>query len=106
MASIALHHPHDDVRQLIEHTLGRLGHVTVLAGAEREAHLLIVEPASSADLEAATRLRESCPDLPIVCLSIVPAFGRALELAPAAYLVKPFTVAALRATVDEALAAA
>jgi CheY-like chemotaxis protein len=103
MAYIALRHPKDDVRQLIEHALLRLGHVTVPEHEEHHAHVLVVEPASEPDLEAAQRLREAHPDLPIVCISILPAFDEALELEPAAYLVKPFTIAGLRSTVEGVL---
>ena len=40
-----------------------------------------------------------------MCVSISPPFPEVLELRPAAYLVKPFTVAGLRATVESVLSA-
>jgi CheY-like chemotaxis protein len=103
VAYFALKHPPDDVKRLIEHALGRLGHTSVGAGEETRANLLVLEPASAPELEAARRLRETRPDLPIVCVSISPPFPEALELHPAAYLVKPFTVADLRTSVESAL---
>ena len=106
MAFIALRHPRDDVRQLIEHALGRLGHVTLEPAEEDRADVLVLEPASHEDLSAAQRLRTLRPDLPIVCVSIAPPFAEALALRPAAYLVKPFTVAGLRSTVEGVLEAA
>ncbi len=103
MALIAIREPQDDVRLLIEHVLGRLGHVTPGAGSEDRADLLIVEPASPLELAEARRLREARPDLPIVCVSIAPPSPEALALEPAAYLVKPFTIAELRSTVEGVL---
>ena len=103
MANIALRHPNDDVRQLIAHALSRLGHTILPESAEDDAHVLVVEPASRVDLDSAKDLREADPQLPIVCVSILPAFDEALDLDPAAYLVKPFTVAGLRSTVESVL---
>ena len=100
MAHIALRHPEGDVRRLIEPALSRLGHVIVVDEAQAGADVLVLEPASEPDLEAARLLRGARPDLPIVCVSIAPAFPEALELEPDAYLVKPFTVAGLRSTVE------
>jgi CheY-like chemotaxis protein len=105
MAPIALRYPPDDVRLLIEHALGRLGHAILEPGAEAQADALVLEPASPEDLAAARRLRTLRPDLPIVCVSIAPPFAEALALRPDAYLVKPFTVAGLRSTVQNVLAA-
>jgi hypothetical protein len=105
MASIALRHPSDDVRLLIEHALGRLGHVILEQGAEGGADVLVLEPASPEDLDAACRLRALRPELPIVCVSIAPPFAEALALRPDAYLVKPFSVAGLRSTVETVLTA-
>ena len=105
MAFIALRHPRDDVRQLIEHALGRLGHITLDPADEERADVVVLEPASPDELAAAQRLRTLRPELPIVCVSIAPPFAEALALGPAAYLVKPFTVAGLRSTVESVLAA-
>ena len=104
MAFIALRHPTDDVRLLIEHVLGRLGHVTLEPDAEEHADVVLLEPASPEDLAAAQRLRALSPELPIVCVSIAPPFAEARALRPEAYLVKPFSVAELRSTVENALA--
>ena len=103
VAYFALKHPQGDVKQLIEHALGRLGYVSLSEGKETRANVLVLEPASAPDLEAARRLRELCPELPIVCVSVLAPFPEVLELRPAAYLVKPFTIAGLRATVESVL---
>ena len=105
MAYFALKHPQDDVRQLIEHALGRMGHVSLGEGEETRANVLLLEPASAPELEAARRLRKLRPDLPIVCVSVLLPFPEVLELRPAAYLVKPFTIGGLRATVENVLKA-
>jgi DNA-binding NarL/FixJ family response regulator len=104
MATIALRHPVGDVRHLIEHALSRLGHVIVDDEPDTRIDVLVLEPASAPDLEAARLLRDAQPDLPVVCVSISPPFPEVLELEPEAYLVKPFTVAGLRSTVERALA--
>ncbi len=103
VAYFALKHPQDDVKQLIEHALGRMGYVSLAEGEETRAHVLVLEPASAPHLEAARRLRELCPELPIVCVSVLPPFPEVLELRLAAYLVKPFTIAGLRATIETVL---
>ena len=103
VAYFALKHPQGDVKQLIEHALGRLGHVSLGAGEETRANVLVLEPASAPDLEAARRLREAHHDLPIICVSILPPFAEALALRPLAYLLKPFTVVGLRATIESVL---
>jgi hypothetical protein len=103
MAYIALRHPEGDVRHLIEHALSRLGHVIVDDELDERVDVLVLEPASAADLAAARLLRDAQPSLPLVCVSISPPFPEVLELEPEAYLVKPFTVAGLRSTVERAL---
>jgi DNA-binding NarL/FixJ family response regulator len=106
MALIALQHPADDVRLLIEHALGRLGHEILAPEADDGADVLVLEPASPEDLAAARRLRARRPELRIVCVSIAPPFAEARALRPDAYLVKPFSVAGLRSTVESVLMSA
>jgi CheY-like chemotaxis protein len=96
MAHIAIREPQEDIRTLIEHVLRRLGHSTLTADLEEHADLLVLEPASRLDLDAAALLRARHPELPIVCVSIAPPFPKALQLGPSAYLMKPFTLTALR----------
>jgi hypothetical protein len=52
VAYFALKHPQDDVKQLIEHALGRLCHVSLGDNEETPANVLVLEPASAPDLEA------------------------------------------------------
>jgi hypothetical protein len=93
------------IKPLIEHALGRLGYIGLGESEETRATVLVLEPASALHLEAVRRLRELCPGLPIVGVkaSLSPLPG-ALALRPAAYLVKPFTIAeCLRAIVESVL---
>jgi hypothetical protein len=103
VAYFALDHPQDDVKQLIEHALGRLGYIGLGESEETRANVLVLEPASALHLEAARPLREVWPALPIVCVAVLAPCPEALALRPAAYLVKPFTIAGLRAIVESVL---
>jgi hypothetical protein len=93
----------DDVEQLIERALTQVGHVRLGEGEEARAQVLLLEPASPAHLAAAARLHDTHPGLPIVCVSVLAPFPDALALRPLAYLVKPFSIAGLRATVASVL---
>jgi hypothetical protein len=66
VAYFALKHAQDDVKQLIEHALGRIGYVSLGEGDETRANVLPLEPSRPSNLELARRLREVCPGLPIV----------------------------------------
>ena len=103
MASIAIRDPDGDVRALIQHVLVRLGHTILPESAEESADVVVLEPASAPDVEAVRRLRARNPSLPVVCLSILPPLPETLELEPATYVVKPFTIPDVRAAVDCAI---
>jgi DNA-binding response OmpR family regulator len=108
MARILISEPHPDLRILLEAIVRRAGHEPVghgeLAGDEAPA-VMILEPASAADLAAAARLRRRLEDLPIICTSILPPSDRTRALGPVAYLVKPFRVGDLESALVSALAA-
>jgi CheY-like chemotaxis protein len=100
MGRILIAEPHADVRSLFEFVVERLGHESVSVTRGDGADLLpvdamIVEPAAPAALALARSLRDRDPGLPIVCASIFPADPAALELAPLAYLEKPFGLSEL-----------
>ncbi len=108
MAQVLISEPHADVRGLFEHMVARLGHnpvpVTALTqDAVTSADLLLVEPADPAGAALARLAQELRPTLPIVCASIAPP-SLELGLIPTACLLKPFSLAELRATLDRALA--
>jgi hypothetical protein len=66
--------PKDDVKQLIEHALGRLGYIGLGESEETRANVLVLEPASALHLDAACPLREVWPGLPIVSVSVLAPF--------------------------------
>jgi CheY-like chemotaxis protein len=107
MAAILISEPHLEVRELLARVIEAMG-AEPLVDAPASAHavdLLLIEPGSEAALELARRLRAERPDLPIVCVSIYPPQLESDLLCPAAYLVKPFSVAELQGVLRNALAA-
>ena len=107
MAAVLIGEPNLEIRDLLVRVVEAMGWDAELALSSdaRSVDLVVVEPGWPDALALARRLREERPELPIVCLSIYP---RQLEfdlLAPAAYLVKPFSVAELQGVLRNALAA-
>jgi len=109
VASILISDPDPETRTLLELLILRLGHRPVgprdLASGE-ELELLLLEPASPANLRQARALRRRLERLPIVCVSVAPQSSEALALRPAAYVMKPFRRSELERAVTEALAPA
>ena len=115
MGRILIAEPHADVRSLFEFVVDRLGHEAVSLARGDASDLppldaVILEPAAPGALALARSLRARFPELPIVCASIFPAEPSALELAPLAYLEKPFGLSelehVLRLAVERPAAAA
>jgi CheY-like chemotaxis protein len=108
MARILISEPHPDLRILLEAIVRRAGHEPVghgeLASDEAPA-VMILEPASAADLAAAAGLRRRLENLPIICTSILPPTEQTRELGPVAYLIKPFRLQELETAIASALAA-
>ncbi len=83
----------------------RLGHEPVaFAGGDLE-HVIVdaavIEPGEQSALEVARTLRSR--NVPVLFTSIYPPDASALELKPAAYLVKPFPLYALERALEAAL---
>jgi DNA-binding response OmpR family regulator len=100
MGRILIAEPHGDVRSLFEFVVERLGHesICLARGDGRDLppiDAMILEPAAPAALALGRSIRARLPELPIVCASIFPAEPVALELAPIAYLEKPFGLSEL-----------
>jgi hypothetical protein len=77
----------DDVRDLLELTVRRLGYEALAADEHTDVDAILVEPASAVGRSVLRRFGAAAP--PVVCISI---YGREEGLEPAtsvAYLVKP-----------------
>lgn len=108
MARILIVDPSSEISELLAHAVNRLGHEPVFAGSlgteEMAApDVALIEPAFRETFALAGRLRESLPELPIVCLSVYPKSVAVAALQPIAYLLKPFTLAELEQTLRLAL---
>jgi DNA-binding response OmpR family regulator len=113
-ARILILDPSPEIRELIARVVRRLSHEPVGAGwlpdgRVPECELAVVEPAFEESADAARRLRQLRPDVPIVCVSIYPKWDPAVAALDAvAYLMKPFALAeleaAIRAAVGDAVA--
>ena len=92
MAKILVCEPHSEVRSLLGHVVGRLGHEVVFPEGDGGAGLLdaavdvlVIEPADPRALAAAQILRLQREDIPV------------------AYLVKPFALGELEAALHAAV---
>ena len=105
MARVLICEPHDDISALLELVVRRLGHEPVphVAGADAvEIDAAVIEPGETDGFQLARRLRRR--NVPVLFTSIYPPDNEVLDLAPAAYLVKPFPLYALERALGEALA--
>jgi DNA-binding response OmpR family regulator len=105
VARVLICEPHEDISALLELVVRRLGHEPVLsmAGEAEDAPVdaAVIEPGEPVGMTLARRLREQ--GVPVLFTSIYPAETEALDLAPAAYLVKPFPLYALERALQGAL---
>ena len=76
-----------DVRELLELTVRRLGYEAVTADHRGEVDVLLLEPACAEGRSALRRFGADAP--PVVCLSIYPREDGLEPAASVAYLVKP-----------------
>ena len=106
MARVLICEPHDDISALLELVVRRLGHEPVAFMGGDVDHIgvdaAVIEPGESSALEVARTLRSR--NVPVLFTSIYPPDAHALELNPAAYLVKPFPLYALERALEAALA--
>ena len=77
----------DDVRDLLELTVRRLGYEAVAGDDRAEVDAMLVEPASAVGRAVLRRFGADSP--PVICLSIYPREEGLEPPASVAYLVKP-----------------
>lgn len=105
MARVLICEPHDDITALLELVVRRLGHEPVVCGGAVVDHIgidaAVIEPGEELGRKLAGALRSH--GVPVLFTSIYPPDAAALELTPAAYLVKPFPLYALERALGAAL---
>jgi DNA-binding response OmpR family regulator len=106
VARVLICEPHDDISALLELVVRRLGHEPVaFDGGDVDqigVDAAVIEPGEASALAVARSLRSR--NVPVLFTSIYPPEADALELQPAAYLVKPFPLYALERALEAALA--
>jgi CheY-like chemotaxis protein len=114
MARVLVLEPGHETRELIERQLSRLGHRLLASDADRdilaEADVVLIEPALGGPpdrgwAERVDAARRCSPRAALIVSSIYPAsLSRATIVpAPTAYLLKPFSLAALEGALRRAL---
>jgi DNA-binding response OmpR family regulator len=105
VARVLICEPHDDISALLELVVRRLGHEPVAFLGGDVDHIgvdaAVIEPGEAWALEVARSLRAR--NVPVLFTSIYPPDAEALDLEPAAYLVKPFPLYALEHALEAAL---
>jgi CheY-like chemotaxis protein len=108
VARILIFEPYGDIRTLLEIVVSRLGHEAVVSDMPGDdltnIDAGVVDLGEGDGLSLARRLRQH--GIPVVLTSIYPASSETLELAPAAYLLKPFPLYALERALTAAVAPA
>ena len=92
----------DDVRDLLELTVRRLGYEAVTSEESADVDAMLVEPASTVGRSALQRFGVDTP--PVVCLSIYPPEKALIPAASVAYLVKPASAKQIAAALRVAFA--
>ena len=92
----------DDVRELLELTVRRLGYEAVTADECTDIDAMLVEPASAVGRSVLRRFGVDAP--PVICLSIYPPENALVPAASVAYLVKPASATQIAAALRVALA--
>ncbi len=108
VARILIFEPHRDIRSLLEIVVTRLGHEPVVSDELGETtpkvDAAVIDPGEGDGLSLARHLRQN--GVPVVFTSIFPAGPETLDLAPTAYLVKPFPLYSLEQALASAIAPA
>jgi hypothetical protein len=108
VAKILIFEPHGDIRTLLEIVVTRLGHEPVVSAPPGDelatVDAAVIDPGEGDGLSIARHLRRK--GVPVVFTSIFPAGPETLDLAPTAYLVKPFALYSLEQALVAAVAPA
>jgi CheY-like chemotaxis protein len=92
----------DDVRDLLELTVRRLGYEAVASDESTGVDAMLVEPASVVGRSVLQRFGADAP--PVICLSIYPPEEALVPAASVAYLVKPASSTQIAAALRVAFA--
>jgi hypothetical protein len=92
----------DDVRDLLELTVRRLGYEAVTSEESADVDAVLVEPASAVGRSVLQRFGVDAP--PVICLSIYPPEAALIPPASIAYLVKPASATQIAAALRVAFA--
>ena len=106
VGTVLILEPDAEVRSLYERAVSRLGYTAAFVNGSGLAGVptpdaVLVEPGSDYELSLARELRDSYPDLPIVCASIYPA--QSFGLGAIVFLEKPFRLSMLQDALKLAL---
>ena len=107
MGRILILEPQPEVRELFVRVAARLGHAALTEiddETESPPDAIVLAPEDPVGLSVVRSLHGSFPDVPIVCTSILPRGPETRDLAPVAYLTKPFALADLERVLTDALA--
>ena len=106
MATILIAEPDPGTWSLLELLVLRLGHRPIgqreLAEGE-QPDLMLLEPSSRLGLRQAQGLRGRLPQLPILCVSIVPPNAETRELDTVGHVMKPFRRVEIEREIERAL---
>ena len=108
MARILIGDPYPEIRDLLVHIVSSMGHEAVVpeaagTGGHPDIDVVVLEPGYTSMIALAHEVRSARPQARFVCVSIYPPSPGALALDPVAYLVKPFSIAALQEAIQAAL---
>lgn len=107
-ARVLIGEPFPEVRQLLERAVDHLGHEALThepgaAGPPLDVDVLVLEPSYEGGLALAQELRRENPGLSVICTCSETPGSDIRELAPVAYLVKPFALADLERALADAV---
>jgi CheY-like chemotaxis protein len=105
MSRILIAEPHVEVRELLERVVRRLGSEPVSLSAMPDVAAVdaaLVETAAPGGVDIAQALHDA--GVPTIVVSIQPPTPELRELEPAAYLLKPFSLAELETAIASAIA--